>query len=220
MRNPANAIVNAVEPLASLLPKELLERDHPVEQLIGVLRDCAAQIALLSRQLLGFRRPGELDREEHLVSDVIRRATSLLGPVLRQIELREDLRYRGTAFLAAPLVVQVLTNLLENGAHAAGAGGWIRVATRLEGERVILEISDSGPGVPGTLRERIFEPFFTTKPPGSGTGLGLTTCREIIQRHGGLIEVRGANEGSFFHLELPIRPPLPQVARARGGGHA
>ncbi|MGZ3408529.1 MAG: ATP-binding protein, partial [Polyangia bacterium] len=55
MRNPANAIVNAIEPLSELLPAELRQEDHPVAQLVGVLRECATQIALLSRQLLGFR---------------------------------------------------------------------------------------------------------------------------------------------------------------------
>ena len=71
MRNPANAIVNAVEPLSELLPAELRHEDHPVAQLVGVLRECATQIALLSRQLLGFRRPGELELQPTTVAELI-----------------------------------------------------------------------------------------------------------------------------------------------------
>jgi signal transduction histidine kinase len=206
MRNPANAIVNAVPPLMELLPKELLVKDQPVEQLIGVIRECADQIGLLSRQLLGFKRSGELEPEKHQVTTLIQRCITLATHTLREVELRTDFQYDGTAMVASPLFVQLMTNLLENAAHAAGAGGWIGLATRANVDRLIVEISDSGPGVPPTLRDRIFEPFFTTKSPGLGTGLGLTTAREIAIRHGGSLEVRDTHAGSLFRLELPIHP--------------
>jgi signal transduction histidine kinase len=206
MRNPANAIVNAVEPLRELLPAELLTAEQPVAQLMDVLRDGSSQIALLSRQLLGFRRSGELARSEIVFGDLFSRALALVKPVLRDVELRDKLGYRGPLHCAGPLLTQVLTNLLENAAQAAGPKGWIEVMSRAENERFVLEVGDSGPGVPVDLREKIFEPFFTTKPPGQGTGLGLTTARDIVQRHLGLLEVRSAHRGSVFHLELPLRP--------------
>src|SRR5262249_53580829 len=94
--------------------------------------------------------------------------------------------------------------LLENAAHAAGSGGWVKVESRLDRGRLVVDITDSGPGVPTDLRQRIFEPFFTTKPPGQGTGLGLTTARDIAERHGGSLEVRDAPRGTLFRLELPF----------------
>jgi two-component system NtrC family sensor kinase len=206
LRNPANAIVNAVEPLAELLPSELRAPETAVAQLLDVLRDCAQQVAILSRQLLGFKRSGELERHPVAVSDLIARALRLVQQSLKNIELEQDGTYDGAITCAAPLLVQVLTNLLENAAHAAGAGGRVRLSTRATSELLIIEVSDSGPGVPRELRERIFEPFFTTKPPGVGTGLGLTTAREIAIRHGGMLEVRDLPRGSVFHLELPLRP--------------
>ncbi|HWE31074.1 MAG TPA: ATP-binding protein, partial [Polyangia bacterium] len=218
MRNPANAIVNAIEPLSELLPAELRQEDHPVAQLVGVLRECSTQIALLSRQLLGFRRPGELEYQHTTVSDVVTRAHALTSPLFKSIALREQLDYGGPLDCSAPLLTQVLSNLLENGAHAAGSGGWVKLASRAAGERVVIEVSDSGAGVPVALRERIFEPFFTTKPPGSGTGLGLTMAREIIERHGGILDVREAPGGTLFHIEVPLHAQGGRSQRQGGGG--
>ena len=218
MRNPANAIVNAIEPLAELLPAELRADEHPVGQLLGVLRECATQIALLSRQLLGFKRPGELEVQQTTVVELLGRAQALTQPLFKSIKLVEALEYKGPLACAASLLTQVLSNLLENGAHAAGAGGWVRIASHLSGERLVLEVSDSGPGVPVELRERIFEPFFTTKPPGSGTGLGLTTARQIVERHGGILDVREAGVGTRFHLELPLRADAGRNQLQRGSG--
>jgi signal transduction histidine kinase len=218
MRNPANAIVNAIEPLSELLPPELRQEDHPVAQLVGVLRECATQIALLSRQLLGFRRPGELEYQQTTVADVVARAHALTSPLFKSVALREQLDYRGPLDCAAPLLTQVLSNLLENGAHAAGSGGWVKLLSRVSEERLVLEVNDSGAGVPAPLRERIFEPFFTTKPPGSGTGLGLTMARQIIERHGGILDVREAPGGTLFHIEVPLRAHGQTSQQQRGGG--
>jgi signal transduction histidine kinase len=218
MRNPANAIVNAIEPLSELLPAELRQEEHAVAQLVGVLRECATQIAMLSRQLLGFRRPGDLEYQRTSVGDVVARANALTSQLFKSVALREELDYKGPLDCAAPLLTQVLSNLLENGAHAAGAGGWVKVRSELAGDRVVIEVSDSGPGVPPALRERIFEPFFTTKPPGSGTGLGLTMARQIVERHGGRLEVREAARGTLFHIEVPLLAQPGQGQKQRGGG--
>src|SRR5260370_5979348 len=77
LRNPANAIVKAVEPLAEQLPPELVQGDGPVAQLLQVLRECAGQVAILSRQLLGYKRPGELERHDVPVADLMSRALGL-----------------------------------------------------------------------------------------------------------------------------------------------
>jgi signal transduction histidine kinase len=103
---------------------------------------------------------------------------------------------------------QVLVNLLENAAHAAGPGGWIEIATSRRPGRVTLEVSDSGPGVPVHLRDRIFEPFFTTKPPGQGTGLGLATSRDLVHRHGGTLELRNGGDRTVFAVDLPEPPEV------------
>jgi two-component system NtrC family sensor kinase len=201
------------------LPKDLIAPERPAGQLLGILQECAEQIARLSRQLLGFKRPGELERHITTFADVLGRALALTQPVLKNVQLRDDLQYRGPLACAAPLLTQALSNLLENAAQAAGPDGWVQIATREQNGHLIVEVSDSGGGVPPDLRERIFEPFFTTKPPGSGTGLGLTTARQIVEQHDGTLQVRDAPHGSLFHLELPLQAsgPLREQRRQRGG---
>jgi PAS domain S-box-containing protein len=101
-------------------------------------------------------------------------------------------------------VNQVVMNLISNAIDATPEGGRVTVATSPNGNHVKIEVSDTGPGVPDTIRQRIFDPFFTTKPPGEGTGLGLSISYGIVQDHGGTIElVSKPSEGAHFIVTLP-----------------
>lgn len=204
IRNPANGIINAVGPLRDLLPADVISPTAPAAQLLDIIEHCSRQVASLSRELLGFKRGVELECKAIPLERLLRRVKTTIQHVLEGVEVREQLDYRGTIRCAEPLLAQVLTNLLENGAHAAGHGGWVAVHTGLDEQRVIVEFTDSGPGVPEELRERIFEPFFTTKPAGKGTGLGLSTARDIVLRHGGTLNVKRAADRTVFRLEMPL----------------
>jgi signal transduction histidine kinase len=100
---------------------------------------------------------------------------------------------------------QVLVNLAINAQQAmAGQRGELSVRTYASGGQVMIEVQDSGPGIPPELRTRIFEPFFTTKAAGQGTGLGLSVTYGIIESHGGSIEVRSPpGQGATFVIGLP-----------------
>jgi signal transduction histidine kinase len=79
----------------------------------------------------------------------------------------------------------------------------LQITTGQHENSVILQIEDSGPGVPDEARDRIFDPFFTTKP--SGMGLGLSICRQTVEAHGGsLVLAKSEHVGASFHIELPI----------------
>jgi PAS domain S-box-containing protein len=109
---------------------------------------------------------------------------------------------------------QVVLNMIVNAAHAiadvVGDGGngkgKIRVRTRTEGELALVEISDSGCGMPPHIQQRIFDPFFTTKEVGKGTGQGLAIAHNVIvDKHGGTIKVTSTpGQGTTFHIRLPI----------------
>ncbi|HLL20834.1 MAG TPA: HAMP domain-containing sensor histidine kinase [Kofleriaceae bacterium] len=202
LRNPANAIVNAIDPLVGKLPAALMEPGHPAGQLVGVIRECAEQIRALSKHLLGMRSEAAvLDIRETPLSDVIHRALLLAQQPLRFVDVRVEV---SDVILkcAPPLLTQVITNLVENAADAAGPRGWVEIRASIEGDCAIIEIADSGPGVPSALRERVFEPFFTTKAA-SGTGLGLSLAREIVERHAGTLEIHERGEGTAFVVRIP-----------------
>lgn len=208
LRNPANGVVNAIGPLLALLPPELTDPTAPTGELLGVIKECAEQIGVLAKQLLGFRSGrGELQLRVVPAREVVDRAVSLCRGALTGVEVRIDLPVDLAIACAPPLFLQVLTNLIENAAHAVGAGGWIELRAWSVGGRTSFEVRDSGKGVPVELHDKIFEPFFTTKPQGVGTGLGLPVSREIVHRHGGTLELRRQGDSSLFVVELPATPP-------------
>jgi signal transduction histidine kinase len=101
---------------------------------------------------------------------------------------------------------QVWTNLIHNALDAMGAEGTLTIRTTHDVDWAIIEIGDTGPGVPEAIRERIFEPFFTTKAVGEGTGLGLDISYRIIAgRHGGEIRCRSVPGETWFEVRLPLR---------------
>ena len=101
---------------------------------------------------------------------------------------------------------QVWTNLIDNAIDAVKGAGKICVGTFVEGNQLVVEIVDDGPGIPPEIQPRIFEPFFTTKSVGSGTGLGLIISNRIVaDRHGGEIEFESRPGETRFKVRLPIR---------------
>jgi signal transduction histidine kinase len=103
---------------------------------------------------------------------------------------------------------QVWTNLLVNALDALGKAGTVTIATRRDGDYVVVSITDDGPGIPDEIRSRIFDPFFTTKPAGKGTGLGLDIAQRIVvNRHFGTIAVASRAGETRFDVSIPLVPP-------------
>jgi signal transduction histidine kinase len=99
---------------------------------------------------------------------------------------------------------QVWTALIENALDALGNSGNLRLTCRLEPEMMLVEIWDTGPGIPPELQDRIFEPFFTTKPPGQGLGLGLDNAMRIVRKHRGHLSVKSEPGSTCFRVRLPL----------------
>jgi len=99
---------------------------------------------------------------------------------------------------------QVWTALIENALDALGEHGDLKLTCRLEGEMLLVEIWDTGPGIPPELQDRIFEPFFTTKPPGHGLGLGLDNAMRIVRKHRGHLSVNSEPGSTCFRVRLPL----------------
>jgi signal transduction histidine kinase len=105
---------------------------------------------------------------------------------------------------------QVWTNLIDNALDAMDGTGTLRLATRAEGDGVVVEVGDSGPGMTPEVASRAFEAFYTTKEVGKGTGLGLDIARRIVvERHGGTIAIDSRPGGTVLRVHLPVRPHPP-----------
>ena len=100
---------------------------------------------------------------------------------------------------------QVWTNLIDNAVSAMAGTGTLTIRTRPDRDRVLVEVGDTGPGVPEEIRQRIFEPFFTTKPVGEGTGLGLDiSWRIVVNKHHGDLRVESVPGETWFRVWLPL----------------
>jgi signal transduction histidine kinase len=102
---------------------------------------------------------------------------------------------------------QVWTNLIDNAAQAMGGTGTLTIRTARDGDCILVEIGDTGPGIPQDIQQRIFEPFFTTKPVGEGTGLGLDIAwRIVVNKHHGDLRVESVPGDTRFQVLLPTQP--------------
>lgn len=169
----------------------------------------AQRILRFSRDLVQYARPSGKDSESVDVSSVVRQSVSICehlverGGVSLTVEVDPELP---VIQAVGGQLEQVLINLITNAVHAVESGGQVSVRAHPDGgAHVVLEVADSGPGVPEADRERIFEPFFTTKPDGKGTGLGLPIVRNIIDQHRGQISVtRSDLGGAAFRVVIPV----------------
>jgi signal transduction histidine kinase len=124
----------------------------------------------------------------------------------RNIALGLDAAYTGVAYFDEQAMLRLVHNLARNAAEAMPRGGEFRISTQADGERLILEFADSGPGIPPELEGRLFELFATAKP--GGTGLGLAICKKIVDEHGGDISCESVpGQGTTFRVALPMGRP-------------
>jgi signal transduction histidine kinase len=204
LRNPANAIINALEPLWMLLPDQERKDEAAGKELYDVMKTAAAHMRELCGNILNVSRTAPLTKRPESFKDLLSRAKLILKRQLSSVELIENNEIDKPVTCSGPMIEQILINLLDNAVQAAGAGGTVRVSSWCENGRANIEVSDSGPGVPPEVQNRIFDPFFTTKPVGQGTGLGLALSRRIALDHEGDLRLVRQPGGATFRLELPI----------------
>ena len=203
IRNPLAAIVNATA---------LLEREAPLTAderaaTTGAVRKEARRLNGILSDFLRFARPSEPKRVDGHLGDVVSHVTALLGehrasaPSLA-VETRVDPDVPRFAFDPDQLT-QVLWNVSLNAIEALKGHGRLRIHARREGNEAVIEVADTGPGIPPDDLRRIFEPFYSKRS--GGTGLGLPIARRIVAAHGGRIEVESVvGEGTQILIRLPV----------------
>jgi len=191
---------------AKLPPEGGLERQvQKSRDRVGAMKLGLARIQELVLNLRRFSRLDEGDFQTINVPESIETVLALLGHKLgTRIDVRRHYNAVPDLYCSPALLNQVVMNIVGNAADAIKGTGGIDIETANNEATYTIKISDTGPGIPGELRERIFEPFFTTKPVGSGTGLGLAIAYSVVQAHKGSIAVdSGALGGASFTITIP-----------------
>ncbi|MCB1956984.1 MAG: bacteriohemerythrin [Rhodocyclaceae bacterium] len=204
----------ASDPLRAQLAdaKQRADLDFLRGDIVDLLResqDGLGRIKGIVADLKDFAHVGEVEWQD---ADINAGLDSTLNVVWNELKYKAEVvrdygQLPNVRCLAAQLN-QVFMNLLVNAAQAIEERGTITVRTRDEGERVRIEIADTGKGMSEAVQKRIFEPFFTTKPVGKGTGLGLSIAWDIVRKHAGEIDVASQpGEGTCFTIRVPILHP-------------
>ena len=211
-----NNLMTAVSGYGELLKGSFDPSDPRHEEVDEILR-ASERGAEVTRQLLGFARQQIVRPRVVELNDIVTGLQRMLKPLIG-----EDVRLvtrldpdAGTVRIDPGQLEQVLTNLAVNARDAMPHGGTLTVLTANRGDRVLLEVADTGIGITPEVRANIFEPFFTTKEPGTGSGLGLATCYGIIRQAGGSIDVESApGQGARFLIWLPkANEPADETSR-------
>jgi len=195
---------------------DLLNDDDPtsaenleeINRAVGQIRTQGDRCKEITYKLLSFARKTDPSVREVILNDIVEEVIGLTSQKTRyaNVQIVRELSPDLPAIQASPTEIQqVLLNLVNNAVDAIDQpGGTVTVATRTEGDAVVLEVSDTGKGIPEANLGRIFDPFFTTKPVGQGTGLGLSICYGIVEKAGGSITVESEiDEGTTFTASFP-----------------
>jgi PAS domain S-box-containing protein len=202
-----------------------LELDYLAQEIpdaVRQTRDGVSRVATIVRALKSFAHPAAPGEQPADLNQALTDTLTVARSELRRVDrIVTDLGELPPVTCSAGDLNQVLLNLLINAADAAAetqtsdAPGQITVRSRHAGDQVVIEVSDTGPGIPDELRDNIYEPFFTTKPVGRGTGQGLALARNVIvERHGGTLGYTSIpGQGTTFIIKLPVSgrgSPIPR----------
>ena len=212
-----NNVLTAILGLSDLIVNEPSAGSAAVRD-AREIRLAGERATALTRQLLSLGR-ARGDRETVVdPGDVVQAMTAFLRRILPENVRLETRTAAGLGGVRADIgrLEQVLMNLAVNARDAMPDGGTIVVETAPAGPDAVLSVTDDGAGIPADVLPRVFEPFFTTKGEGKGTGLGLATVREIVERAGGRVEVESvAGKGTTFRVLLPRSAQAPEPLGAR-----
>jgi two-component system NtrC family sensor kinase len=212
-----NTPLTGISSYTQLLRSQMDPKDARIQWLDKIEKQTFRGAKIVSN-LLNFARAGGSEDASLDVSKVVADALSLVEHQLDKARVRvvKELASDLPAVLGSEnKIQQVLFNLILNARDAMPSGGWLTLKTFLDGRDVVVEVSDTGEGIPEADLPRIFDPFFTTKDVGQGTGLGLAVSYGIVQEHGGTIRAASSRgQGTRFEVRLPIER-RPALATAR-----
>jgi len=204
LNNPIYGIMNTLELLKTEIPPESKRR--------RILELSLSEIQRLSemlRNMLSFSKPEEEKRRLVKLDELIEGILLMMEKQMRESNIQVETSFDpGIPEIMASTnqMRQVMLNIFKNAKEAMPKGGTLFIRTSKEDNRILIQIRDTGIGIPEEIRAKIFEAFFTTKQKVKGVGLGLSVCYGIIKDHGGDIKVESQEgKGTTFAVSLPIQ---------------
>ena len=180
--------------------------------LLSELKHSSRRISELVAAIKSYSQMDRASMQHTNVTDGLESTLLMLGYKLRDgVTVVRDYSADVPQIQAYPGELnQVWTNLIDNAVDAMAGAGTLRLSTRAEGNDVLIEIGDTGPGMPPQVAARAFEAFYTTKDVGKGTGLGLDIAQRIVvERHAGTITIDSRPGKTVLRVRIPLRPPGP-----------
>jgi signal transduction histidine kinase len=180
--------------------------------LVSELKEATRRISELVAAVRSYTQMDRASMQRIDVTDGLDSTLLMLGHKIRGVTVVREYGNEVPMIDAyAGELNQVWTNLIDNALDAMGGSGTLRVSTRVEENDVVIEIGDTGPGMPPEVAARAFEAFYTTKDVGKGTGLGLDIAhRIVVERHGGKISIDSRRGETTMRVELPVRRSEPR----------
>ena len=215
IRNPLNSIGMTAQYLKSIFSQSNV-REEDIEEareLLGIVNDEIGQLKDITEQFLTLNRPKHLNLEPTQLDDLIDRVLAEFALSIKEPKIHVVKNYDvklPAINLDPALIRQTFFNFVQNSIQAMSKGGSIYISTRMDekgaGQRVIVEIRDTGIGIPEEIQERIFDAYFTTKENEGGIGLGLALAHQIITAHHGEVEMKSkVGMGTAFTIAFPVQ---------------
>lgn len=189
--------------------EETEDIEYILEDILGLVSESLDGTNRVKEIVQGLKSFSRIDDSAETAADLNEGLDATLKVVANELKYKCDIVRDYGELPLVPCTLaqlnQVFMNLLVNAAHAMEDHGSITITTRTENEYAVVEVRDTGTGIPEDKIGSIFDPFFTTKPVGSGTGLGLSISYGIIEEHGGNISVESeVGVGTTFTIRLPL----------------
>jgi signal transduction histidine kinase len=209
IRNPLTVVGGFARRLSKRLPEDAKEKEYA-----GIIVSEVARLERILKDILAFSREAKHHKAHADLNDIVSETVGAYADLCREKAIRISFE---PAPRLPPCVVdrdqvrQAVNNLVQNAVDAMPSGGTLKLRTRTEEDNgapyVLIEVADTGVGIPNDKMERIFEPFYSRKEIGQGTGLGLSICKKIMEEHEGFIRAESTPfAGSAFRLFFPYTP--------------
>jgi two-component system, sporulation sensor kinase E len=209
IKNPLSSMALHAEILESRLKKMDFEQKSQVLRSVQTLQSESGRLNRIIQQFLTLARPSKLELNLINLNQIIEEVLELVQQQAQEmgISIYSDLDPSlGVIYGDEDQLKQVILNIILNAFAATEMGGKVNIVSRAEYERILVQIRDTGRGIPEKIRDKIFDLYFTTKRDGGG--VGLSVCQNIIRAHDGHLEFESIEgEGTVFTIQLPIKDP-------------